>query len=134
MANVNVFVGSSGAARNQAKLLIKDLQSASITFHPWWDAFTPTRTLLESLEATAKKVDAAILLFSPDFPGTIRGNSVALPNQNVMFEFGFYGRAWTVERCYDPIRGIVSALRSWRIYSHHRKYIFQAQLCGSSEQ
>lgn len=90
MANVNVFVGSSGAARNQAKLLIKDLQGASITFHPWWDAFTPTRTLLEDLEAIAKKVDAAILLFSPDFPGTVRGNSVALPNQNVMFEFGFF--------------------------------------------
>jgi predicted nucleotide-binding protein len=88
--DIKIFVGSSGAARNQAKLLIKDLASTTITFLPWWDTFTPTRTLLEDLEATSKKIHAALLIFTPEFPATVRGNNVALPNQNVMFEFGFF--------------------------------------------
>ncbi len=33
------------------------------------------------------------MVFSPEFPATIRGNSVAVPNQNVMFEFGYLSGA-----------------------------------------
>ena len=89
MPKLHIFVGSSGMAKNQAKLLIKDLQNPMLTFLPWWEAFTPSRTLLEDLEIISKKADAALLIFSPEFPATIRSNSVAVPNQNVMFEFGY---------------------------------------------
>jgi predicted nucleotide-binding protein len=104
MANVKIFVGSSLAAKNQAKLLIKDLQAATITFVPWWNAFMPARTLPEDLEAVAKKVDAAILVFSPDFRATVSGETVAIPNQNVVFEFGYLtgvlGRSKVAMACY----------------------------------
>lgn len=89
MPKLTIFVGSSTASRRQAQLLIKDLTAPTIIFLPWWDTFTTGRTLLEELDTIRNNIQAAIMVFSPDFPGTVRGNSVALVNQNVMFEFGY---------------------------------------------
>jgi predicted nucleotide-binding protein len=92
MPNAKIFVGCSSAAKTQAKTLIKGLANPTTTFIPWWDEFTPGRTLLEELDTIDKKVDGAILVFSPEIPVTIRGNGTAIPNLNVLFEFGyFYG-------------------------------------------
>ncbi len=61
-----------------------------IEFLPWWDAFTPSRTLLEELDALSGRVDAALLLFSPESETTIRGKRHSIPNLNVLFEFGYF--------------------------------------------
>ncbi|HEV7797358.1 MAG TPA: TIR domain-containing protein [Pyrinomonadaceae bacterium] len=48
---------------------------------------------LEELDNVRNKVDAALLLFSPEAKSTVRGNAVEVPNLNVLFEFGyFYGQ------------------------------------------
>lgn len=61
-------------------------------FLPWWEAFTPGRTLLEELDTIRGKVDGALLLFSPEHKAIIRGKTVAIPNLNVLYEFAyFYG-------------------------------------------
>jgi predicted nucleotide-binding protein len=52
--------------------------------------FTAGRTLLEDLDDIGTKVDAALLLFSPEATSTIRGNPVQVPNLNVLFEFGYF--------------------------------------------
>jgi len=39
-----------------------------------------------------------LLLFTPDIPATIRGNQVALPNQNVLFELGYFLSAFDASR------------------------------------
>jgi predicted nucleotide-binding protein len=85
-----IFVGSSSEAKTQAKALIKDLASPTIEFLPWWDAFTPGHLLLNDLAAIKTRAHAALLVFTPDIPATLRNTQVALPNQNVLFELGYF--------------------------------------------
>ena len=93
MPKTRVFIGSSGAARSQAKLIVRRFENATLEFLPWWDAFVPGTTLLDNLDAIADRVDAAVLVMSPESEAVIRGSTVQIPNLNVLYEFGFfYGR------------------------------------------
>lgn len=98
MPKTKIFLGSSKEAKNQANAIVKHFTSATIEFVPWWDAFTPGHLLLNDLEAVVEKVDAAMLLFTPDIAATVRGNQVALPNQNVLFELGYFFSALGQEK------------------------------------
>jgi predicted nucleotide-binding protein len=92
MAKTTLFLGSSTAAKSQARAVAAALASDTIEFLPWWEAFTPGRTLLEELDAIRDKVQGAVLVFSPEAESTVRGTTVWTPNLNVLFEFGyFYG-------------------------------------------
>jgi predicted nucleotide-binding protein len=92
LPNTTLFIGSSSAAKSQAKAVVAKLASPTLKFVPWWDAFTAGRTLLEDLDNIRGKVDGAVLLVSPEAESTVRGNAVQVPNLNVLFEFGyFYG-------------------------------------------
>jgi predicted nucleotide-binding protein len=92
MPKTTLFIGSSTAAKSQAKAVVEKFKSPMVEFIPWWEAFTAGRTLLEDLDNIRNKVDGAILLFSPEAEATVRGNTVQTPNLNVLFEFGyFYG-------------------------------------------
>ncbi len=92
MPKTTIFIGSSSGARSQAKKLVAELSSATLDFLPWWEAFTPGKTLLEELDDIRDKVQGALLLFSPESETTIRKQKKHVPNLNVLFEFGyFYG-------------------------------------------
>lgn len=89
---LTLFVGSSLAAKSQARAFITAQATPQLRFLPWWEAFTAGRTLLEDLDAIRARVDGAILLLSPESATTIRKHRVQIPNLNVLFEFGyFYG-------------------------------------------
>lgn len=93
MPTTRIFIGSSSAAKRQAKVVADHFESDTVKFVRWWEAFTPGRTLLGDLDAICDEVDAALLIMSPESPSRIRGNDVMMPNLNVMFEFGyFYGK------------------------------------------
>lgn len=98
MPKTRVFIGSSSAAKSQAKAVIQRFTSATLEFVPWREAFTPGRTLLEDLGSIKDEVDAAILVFSPESTTTIRGNEVSIPNLNVLLEFGYFYGALGRER------------------------------------
>ncbi|MBE0528833.1 MAG: nucleotide-binding protein, partial [Thermoleophilia bacterium] len=85
MPKTVLFIGSSSAARSQAKAIVKAFTGPTLSFLPWWDAFTPGRTLLEELDAVRDQVQGALLLFSPESKSEIRGNEVDIPNLNVLF-------------------------------------------------
>ena len=92
MAKTVLFLGSSTAAKSQAKAVATEHTSNDVEFLPWWEAFTAGRTLLDELDSIRAKVQGAILLFSPEAESSVRGNNVQTPNLNVLFEFGyFYG-------------------------------------------
>ena len=92
MPKSTLFIGSSSAAKSQAKAVVKALSSDTLEFLPWWDAFTPGKTLLEELDALRGKVDGAFLLFAPEAETVIRKEKKFVPNLNALFEFGyFYG-------------------------------------------
>ncbi len=92
MPVTTIFVGCSSAAKSQAKAVVKAFEGPTLEFLPWWEAFTAGRTLLEDLDNVRKRVDGALLLFSPESVSTIRRKKYAVPNLNVIFELGyFYG-------------------------------------------
>jgi predicted nucleotide-binding protein len=87
-----IFLGSSSAAKAQARALARRFARQGLKFLPWWDAFTAGRTLLKDLDHIRGRVDAALLVFSPESSTRIRSRSQAIPNLNVLFELGyFYG-------------------------------------------
>ncbi|HEU0224926.1 MAG TPA: TIR domain-containing protein [Steroidobacteraceae bacterium] len=89
---VTIFIGSSSAAKSQARAIIRRFTRPGLGFVPWWDAFTAGRTLLKDLDRIRGRVDAALLLFSPESTTRIRNRRHAVPNLNVLFELGyFYG-------------------------------------------
>ena len=90
MPKTRIFIGSSAAARPQAKAFARKLEGPALEFLPWWEAFTAGRTLLEDLDEIKDRIDGAILVMSPESETTIRGNEVAIPNLNVLFELGFF--------------------------------------------
>jgi predicted nucleotide-binding protein len=85
-----VFIGSSSAAKSQARAVIQRFSGPTLRFLPWWDAFDPGRTLLEDLDAISAKVHAALMIFTPDTESIVRGKEVHVPNLNVLFEFGYF--------------------------------------------
>lgn len=92
MPTTRIFVGSSTAAKSQAKAVVKAFSSPTLEFLPWWDAFTAGRTLLEELDSIRGKVNGALLLFAPESTTTLRNKKQNIVNLNVLFEFGyFYG-------------------------------------------
>lgn len=77
MPTTTIFIGSSSAAKSQARAVIRKFTGPTLKFLPWWDAFTAGRTLL---------------LFSPESTTRIRNKKYNVPNLNVLFEFAyFYG-------------------------------------------
>ncbi|MEO8276905.1 MAG: TIR domain-containing protein [Thermoanaerobaculia bacterium] len=92
MPETRIFIGSSSAAKSQARAIVKTFTSPTLTFVPWWEAFTAGRTLLEDLDRIRQRVDGALLLFSPESTSQIRRKKYSVPNLNVLFEFAyFYG-------------------------------------------
>jgi hypothetical protein len=68
MPRTTLFLGSSSAAKSQAKAFLAEFQSATLKFVPWWESFTAGRTLLEQLDAIHGSVQGAVILFSPEAP------------------------------------------------------------------
>ena len=90
MPQTTVFIGSSSAAKSQAREVIDAFEGPTLRFLPWWDAFDPGQTLLEDLDSIAKKVQAALMIFTPESESTVRGKPVLAPNLNVLYEFGYF--------------------------------------------
>jgi len=58
----------------------------------------PGRTLLEELWRIRKSIDRAVLILSPESTTVVRRKKHAIPNLNVLFEFGFFYSALGKDR------------------------------------
>ena len=88
---IKVFVGSSNAAKSQAKRFMEGCPHRNIQYLPWWEQFNPGSTLLDELDKIRKQVSAAILLITPEASATnSKGSEIVVANQNVIFEFGYF--------------------------------------------
>jgi predicted nucleotide-binding protein len=97
-ATNRVFVASSKEAKALAKALIRDLANPLVEFVPWWEFVRPGRLFLSELEEVAASVTAALFVATPDISGTFRRKRVKLPNQNVLFELGYFFTVVKAER------------------------------------
>jgi predicted nucleotide-binding protein len=90
MAVTKLFIGSSSAAKSQAKKFVETFTSPTVKFVPWWENITPGQFLLDELDAICERADGAVLLFSPESETKIRKDKKQIPNLNVLFEFGYF--------------------------------------------
>jgi hypothetical protein len=78
MPKITIFLGSSSAAKSQAKAIVRALSGPTLEFLPWWEMFTPGRMLLEELDEIRVRVNGALLLFSPESTTNIRKTDYGL--------------------------------------------------------
>jgi predicted nucleotide-binding protein len=90
MAVTKLFIGSSSAAKSQAKKFVDAFTSPTLQFIPWWESITPGQVLLDELDNIYRKANGAVLLFSPESETKIRNDKKQIPNLNVLFEFGYF--------------------------------------------
>jgi len=88
-----VFLGSSSEGEDAAREVEYHLQGVAEVTH-WRDGqFALTRALIHSLQDALENYDFAILVLTPDDAIVSRGQSHAVPRDNVVFELGlFLGR------------------------------------------
>jgi diadenosine tetraphosphate (Ap4A) HIT family hydrolase len=87
-----VFVASSSEGRPFAQLACDAMTDAGYEPVPWWSAgaFPVGRGLLECLIDLVERVDAALIVCTPDDATTRRGATYSTPAQNVLLEYGLF--------------------------------------------
>lgn len=96
-----IFFGYCNQSHSTA-LLIKDFLSVTfprIRIIDWkWD-FRSSRTIIEEIEQTAKRVTAALFLVTgDDLLASDNADSIAAPRDNVIFEIGYFAARLGVEK------------------------------------
>lgn len=87
----NVFVMSSTNGRLVAEPLVSILgKGKRIDVVPWYQAFEPGESFLETLRAATLRFDFGILIVTPDDTAKVRGIKKKQPRDNVIFELGLF--------------------------------------------
>lgn len=95
-----LFIGSSveglDIAHTVQELLEFDFESTV------WNqgVFKPSQMTLADLYVRTRRTDLALFVFTPDDVVTIRGETVATPRDNVIFELGLFLGALEPDRCF----------------------------------
>lgn len=95
MSEINLFIASSGASVQVARLIADNLEARGCAIARVWDegVFTLNQGVLERLFDIVSQYDFAVMIWGPDDVIESRGESAASPRDNVMFECGlFMGR------------------------------------------
>jgi hypothetical protein len=87
---MTVFVGSSTEAARCDLSIQAILEELDVRVRPWQDAFPTGQFTLESLEKTAKEVEGALLVATPDDLVKYRGHFASAPRDNIVFELGLF--------------------------------------------
>ncbi|UCF91815.1 MAG: nucleotide-binding protein [Desulfobacterales bacterium] len=104
---LRVFVASSSeqieAARGVANAIGR---SPRLKVGLWEeDVFEFSKSYIESLENELERADFAVVVLTADDPGNIRGKSVNLPRDNVIFELGLFAGRLGRDRCFFFVDG-----------------------------
>ncbi|MFF2389139.1 nucleotide-binding protein [Agromyces sp. NPDC058104] len=97
---VRLFLGSSSEGRDVARHLQAELGDVCEVVR--WDqsVFEPGGYTLDSLISTAKSVDFAVLVATPDDTTVSRGETKPSARDNIVLEFGLFAGALGRERTY----------------------------------
>jgi len=95
-----LFIGSSSEGRDVARNLEVELGDAVDVVR--WDVnvFEPSGYTLDSLLATAERVDFAVVVATPDDVTTSRGETTLSARDNIVLEFGLFTGALGRNRTY----------------------------------
>jgi hypothetical protein len=109
MQSYNLFIASSGAAKNVAQelwpLLVNAAKTKNLELHVerWWETvFTPGVSTLQSLIKQCNNVHFALVLLTKDDFGEKKGEHVFIPRDNCIYEAGLFTGSFgpDPERCF----------------------------------
>jgi predicted nucleotide-binding protein len=86
------FIGSSSEGLAVARA-IRELLSPVAECTVWQETFSVGTTVFESLNNARLLYDFAVIVLTPDDELTSRGQTVAVPRSNTIFELGFFAGA-----------------------------------------
>lgn len=99
MVKPRVFIASSSESLEAAGAVNVNLEhECEPTL--WTHAFTLASTAIEDLVYKSSAMDFAIFIFAPDDLSNIRGKSVSITRDNVIFELGLFIGSIGRERCF----------------------------------
>lgn len=92
MADVKLFIGSSGSSVTVADLIAKRLERMGFVKVRVWNegVFTLNNGVLDRLLEIVKEYDFAVMIWGPDDMTESKGESAASPRDNVIFECGLF--------------------------------------------
>ena len=102
-----VFVASSSEQIETADEVARVLRTCEELDVKVWkeDVFEFSKVYIESLEKELERADFAIVMLTADDAGNVRGNTVNLPRDNVIFELGLFTGRLGRDRCFFFIDG-----------------------------
>lgn len=102
MAKPKLFIGSSEANIAVARLVANRLESDGVAEVSVWDegVFSLNKGFLEKLLSVLSDFDFAVLIWAPDDVTESKGESMASPRDNVIFECGLFMGAVGRERVF----------------------------------
>lgn len=102
MAKPKLFIGSSKTSVPVARLVANRLESDGTADVTVWDegVFSLNKGYLEKLLAVLSEFDFAVLIWAPDDATESKGESMASPRDNVIFECGLFMGAVGRERVF----------------------------------
>jgi Predicted nucleotide-binding protein containing TIR-like domain len=84
-----IFIGSSTEGRGLCDALVT-LLTDKIEVVPWYISFSAGQTAVEALLEVVATHDFGAFVLSPDDGAEVRGSTVVLPRDNVLFEAGMF--------------------------------------------
>lgn len=137
-----VFIGSSSEGRHVALALQTELVAQAhdtCDVEVWHQGiFEPGSTTLESLIEIARWSDFAVLVATPDDMRESRGETVAVPRDNVILEFGLFAGVLDRNRALvlpvDGVRLPTDALGLTTLTYHDRQTNLQAGVATAAGQ
>jgi Predicted nucleotide-binding protein containing TIR -like domain len=93
----HVFLAYSSKAQDTAQVIRQYLETLDYSVHDWKRDFTPSSTILEQIEEASNICLCGIFLLTKD--DLLAGeDGMAAPRDNVIFEAGYFVKAWGKER------------------------------------
>jgi hypothetical protein len=113
-----ILIISSKEALPVSTLVMDKLTGTGFDVDGWWQVFPPNSGYLETLVDSCGYYDAVVAVFGADDRATIRGREVAVPRDNVVFEFGMFLGRLGAKRAFFLLEHGVELFSDWEGVSH----------------
>jgi len=96
-----IFIASSSEQLSVANTIAEDLKDPELwNVTVWTEGFAFSAAFIESLEDQLDRADFAIVVVTGHDPANVRGRTVVLPRDNVLFELGLFIGRLGRSRCF----------------------------------
>jgi uncharacterized SAM-dependent methyltransferase len=98
MAHKSIFIASASESKQVANIIARELERRGYRPMSWWKEFPPGSITIERLMEIARRVDGAIFICSGIDKAWYRSDTVSMPRDNIILEFGMFIQSLGLKR------------------------------------